>query len=360
MQHRNHAKTSQAGSSGRRQTVRTWLTTAAAVAGLLAAAPALAEEPAETGKARSVPEEEGGTFSIIFENDIFADTDRNYTNGIRAEWLSSPMDIPDWVVDAARAFPLFPADGSFRASYAVGQSMYTPRDITQENPPENDRPYAGWLYGSIGLIAENGQRLDQLELTVGIVGPASGAAQTQKAVHEIIDSPIPQGWDHQLKNEPGVVLTYQRSWRGLLASQSSAYGADLTPHAGGAVGNVFTYANAGVTLRAGKNLLLDYGPPRIKPSISGSGYFVPYDGTSWYFFAGVEGRAVARNIFLDGNTFKNSRSVDRNPFIGDVQFGFAMTVQNVRVSYTHVFRTPEFDGQEDPDGFGALSMSVRF
>ena len=321
---------------------------------------AQAEEPAEKGKERIVPEQEEGTFSLIFENDIFAGSDRNYTNGIRAEWLSSPMDIPDWVVDAARAFPLFPEDGTFRASYSIGQSMYTPRDITLEDPPKDDRPYAGWTYGSIGLIAENGQRLDQLELTVGIVGPASGAEQTQKGVHKLINSEHPEGWDHQLKNEPGVVLTYQRSWRGLLSEQSSAYGVDITPHVGGAVGNVFTYANAGVTLRAGKNLLLDYGPPRIKPSISGSGYFVPYDGTSWYFFAGVEGRAVAHNIFLDGNTFKDSRSVDRNPFIGDVQFGFAMTVQNVRFSYTHVFRTPEFDGQEDPDGFGALSMSVRF
>lgn len=330
--------------------------TAPGVTGL----PALADEPAETGKARVIPEPERGTFSFVFENDIFAGSDRNYTNGVRAEWLSAPDDIPDWLTDAARKFPLFPEDGTFRASYAVGQSMYTPEDITLSNPPEDDRPYAGWLYGAVGLIAENGRQLDQLELTLGIVGPASGAAQTQELVHRVIDSPIPQGWDTQLKNEPGVILTYQRSWRGLLSRSASGYGVDVTPHAGGALGNVFTYANAGLTLRAGKNLLLDYGPPRIKPSVSGSGFFVPYDGTSWYFFAGVEGRAVARNIFLDGNTFKDSRSVERNPLIGDVQFGFAMTIRDVRISYTHVFRTPEFEGQSDGDGFGALSLSVRF
>ncbi|MEX0922426.1 MAG: lipid A deacylase LpxR family protein [Rhodovibrionaceae bacterium] len=327
--------------------------------GSLCATPALAQQSQEELE-EAEENREHGTFSLIFENDIFANTDRNYTNGIRAEWLSTPMDIPEWVTDAARAFPLFPDDGIFRASYAIGQSMYTPKDITRENPSRDDRPYAGWLYGAIGLIAENGQRLDQIELTLGIVGPASGAAQTQKAVHKIIDSPDPKGWDSQLKNEPGVILTYQRSWRGFISRTSSGYGFDLTPHAGGALGNVYTYANAGATLRLGKNLLLDYGPPRIKPSISGSGFFVPYDGTSWYFFAGVEGRAVARNIFLDGNSFRDSRSVDRNIFVGDVQFGFALTVQNVRVSYTHVFRTPEFDGQDDRDGFGALSLSIRY
>ncbi len=319
------------------------------------ALPAAAEDATEAEAAR-----ERGTLSLVFENDLFGKSDRNYTNGVRAEWLSAPSDIPDWVIDAAHAFPLFPADGTVRASYALGQSMYTPSDITQHNPPDDDRPYAGWLYGSIGLIAENGQRLDQLQLTLGIIGPASGAEQSQTLVHEVIGSPEPQGWDTQLHTEPGVILTYQRSWRGFISRTASGYGFDVTPHAGGALGNVFTYANAGATLRLGKNLLLDYGPPRIQPSISGSGYFVPYNGVSWYLFAGVEGRAVARNIFLDGNTFRDSRSVDRNIFVGDLQVGAAITVENIRLSYTHVLRTPEFDTQDEGDDFGALSLSVRF
>lgn len=65
-------------------------------------------------------------------------------------------------------------------------------------------------------------------------------------------------------------------------------------------------------LRLGQRLPLDYGPPRIQPSLPGSGFFVPpQDRFGWYLFAGVEGRAVARNIFLDGNTFRDSRSVDK-------------------------------------------------
>lgn len=68
----------------------------------------------------------------------------------------------------------------------------------------------------------------------------------------------------------------------------------------------------------------------------------------------------ARNIFLDGNTFRDSRSVDKEPLVGDLQFGIAVTWRNVRLSYTHVLRTREFKTQGEADDFGAFSLSVRF
>lgn len=140
----------------------------------------------------------------------------------------------------------------------------------------------------------------------------------------------------------------------------SGFGFDATPHAGGALDNVFTYANAGLMLRFGRRLPLDYGPPRIQPNLPGSGFFVPQDGFGWYLFAGMEGRAVARNIFLDGNTFRDSRSVDKELLVGDLQCGIALTWRNVRLSYTHVLRTREFETQDEADEFGAFSLSVRF
>lgn len=314
--------------------------------------------PLITHAATGEPNE--GTLSLVFENDLFYDTDRNYTNGVRASWVTGPDQTPAWALRAARWFPLFPDGGTVRTSYEVGQNMYTPKDISLLTPPSTDRPYAGWLYGSVGLIHEMGGRLDQLEVTLGVVGPASLAEQTQKFVHEITGSQKPRGWDTQLENEPAVVLTYQRNWRGLVSRSFSDFGFDATPHIGGALGNVFTYANAGLTLRLGHRLPLDYGPPRIQPSTPGSRFFVPQHGFGWYVFAGVEGRAVARNIFLDGNTFRHSRSVEKKPLVGDLHFGLVMTWRNLRFGYTHVQRTREFANQDEADDFGAFSLSVRF
>lgn len=301
-----------------------------------------------------------GTFSFVLENDLFYNTDRNYTNGVQIAWVPRVDSPPDWAVRVARQIPWFPQEGRVRHGYALGQNMFTPRDITLINPPLEDRPYAGWLYGTVGLGVETGRQLDQLALTLGVVGPASLAEQSQKFVHKVRNKNRPSGWDTQLGNEPGMMLNYQRSWRGYATKTLAGLDFDLTPHVGGALGNVYTYANTGLTMRYGKQLPTDYGPLRIQPSLPGSGFFTPAYKFSWYLFGGFEGRAVARNIFLDGNTFRDSRSVDKKPLVGDLQWGVVMTWGGVRLSYTHAVRTREFKTQTGSDQFGAFSLSMSF
>jgi hypothetical protein len=302
-----------------------------------------------------------------FSNDIFGGSDAHFTHGTRFSALSPDGYVPDFIEEAAKAVPLFPADGNLRITYSLGQEIYTPERIEERDLIEDDRPYAGWLYGGIGLISENGARLDILELDIGVVGPASLADKTQIEYHKLINVQVPEGWDNQLHNEPGVVLYYERKWRNLAEVKISdlpvfdQLGIDFTPHLGAALGNVHTYAAGGLTLRLGEDLPADYGPPRLRPALPGSDYFRPDDDFGWYFFAGAEGRLVARNIFLDGNTFQDSHSVDKYPAVLDLQAGLAVTLgQDVRLAYTHLWRTKEFHGQDAPDQFGTLSLSVRF
>lgn len=134
----------------------------------------------------------------------------------------------------------------------------------------------------------------------------------------------------------------------------------MTPHVGGSLGNLATYLNFGATLRVGQGLARDYGPPRIRPSLPGSGFFLPHEGLGWYVYAGLDGRVVAHNIFLDGNTFRDSHSVDSKTWVGDLQAGLVLTLQRVRIAYTHIYRTKEFAGQNAGDHFGAVSISARF
>ncbi len=311
--------------------------------------------------ARAAEAPKTGTVSFVLENDLFYNIDRHYTNGVRFSWVPRrEVSAPGWAVKLAGFLPWFPEESEICHGYALGQSMFTPGDITVVNPPEDERPYAGWLYGTIGLAAVSGKQLDQITLSVGIVGPASLAEESQKFVHEVIGSDEPRGWDTQLGNEPGFVLAWQRGWRVCAVPARSGLRLDFTPHVGAAVGNVFTYGNAGLTMRFGKNLPDDFGPPRIQPGMPGSGDFSVASSFRWYLFAGVEGRAVARNIFLDGNTFRDSRSVDKEPLVGDLQFGIVLDWPAVRLSYTHVLRTREFKTQDGRDDFGAMSVSVKY
>ncbi len=123
-----------------------------------------------------------------------------------------------------------------------------------------------------------------------------------------------------------MALIYERKWRNLAEFRESGFGIDLTPHLGGSLGNVGTYLNTGITLRFGKDLSNDFGPPRIRPSLPGSGFFVPRNTFGWYLFAGVDGRAIAYNIFLDGNADGDSLSVDKEPLVADIQVGAVVTI----------------------------------
>lgn len=304
---------------------------------------------------------EKGTFSFTYENDIFTGQDDGYTNGVRIGYITPANDVPVLLEPLLFFNPLFPEEGEKRVSYSIGQSMFTPDDITLGALQPNDRPYAGWLWGSMGLISDTGTQYDTLELTLGIIGPYSFAEQTQHFIHKhVTDSPIPRGWDNQLHTEPGINIGYERKWRSYWELSALGYGVDVTPHAGLDLGNVLTDAKMGATFRFGKNLPSDYGPPRIRPSVSGSDFFRPTKGWGWYLFAGFEGRYVAHNIFLDGNTFADSHSVGRRPFVGDVQLGAAITYQKMRLAYTHVIRTEEYREQRGSDNFGALTLSYQF
>ena len=297
----------------------------------------------------------------MIENDLVVKTDKNYTSGVRASWITAPENTPTWAKNFAVGMPQFSNWAQVRNEYALQQVIFTPQQTSLATPNPLDRPYAGWLNASFGLIGENGPLLDQLTLSVGVVGPASLARQSQKFVHDLYGDTSPNGWSHQLRNEPTLQLRDQRSWRAFAAySFNHDYGLDMTPHLGFTLGNVYTFANAGVTFRLGKDLQQDFGPPRIGPSVSGSGYFVPNKKLGWYLFAGLETRAIARNIFLDGNTFGNSPHVSKLPIVGDLQAGFALTFNQMRLSYTQVWRTKEFHGQTHTVQFGALSLSVRW
>lgn len=83
-------------------------------------------------------------------------------------------------------------------------------------------------------------------------------------------------------------------------------------------------------------------------------------GFGWYVFAGAGGRAVARDIFLDGNTCRDSRSVDREVLVGDLEVGGAVFWRNVRLSYTFVHRTEEFKTQAEPQQFGSVALTVAY
>jgi len=134
------------------------------------------------------------TFSLYIENDKFTETDQHYTNGIKLTWISPDLTsyaqgdtLPDWALRWVRMLPFINEEGLQRnIALSIGQNMYTPKDTERADLIVNDRPYAGWTYGSIAFHSKNERRLDSIELQLGMVGPQSYAEDTQNLWHEII------------------------------------------------------------------------------------------------------------------------------------------------------------------------------
>jgi lipid A 3-O-deacylase len=313
-------------------------------------------------------------YNFYYENDLFNGTDSNYTNGVKVSWVSANMEdyvsdpcLPLWVRQLNRLSESL-QPGSFISRNMVviaGQSMYTPRNRTRRDLIKNDRPYAGWLYLGLAYNARDERQMDTVEIDVGVVGPASLARQSQNFIHDLRDIDRFNGWGNQLNNELGLQLVKERKTKIFTSANTSGPKFDAITHYGGSIGNVKTYLNAGVELRVGTYLPDDFGTSQIRPA-SDSNAPLSESATrrladsGVHAFVALDARAVARDIFLDGNTFSNSHRVKKERFVGDVAFGVAWQWQGVKITYAQYLRSKEFRAQQDTHGYGSLTLSLEY
>ncbi len=212
----------------------------------------------------------------------------------------------------------------------------------------------------MGHIQAFDRVLEAYELQLGIVGPSAQGEEVQKQFHKLVGSEVPAGWDHQLRDEVGVRVTYGQTrlvfdhdvTRSTRAQWFSGWAASL--------GNIQTSAQLSGGVRWGNFSSQDYGPPLIRSFTPGSGYYTLVKPVEWYTYLHLAGRYVAHEIFLDGNTLHEGPEVDREPWLGEAQIGAVVSWSAYRVSYTHVLPTREFESQRRTDDYGAVTVSLRF
>lgn len=289
--------------------------------------------------------------TLGLENDLIGHTDKYYTHGTRIMWQSD-SNLP-WVA-ALDYFDRYAAYDK-RTSLALSQFIYTPSTKEPSWYLPGDRPYAGWLYASFMVTATGKRDMDLFSLDLGIVGPDSYAEETQTQIHKWIDSQLPMGWHHQLKDEPGADLVYQKKYK-LIRGGTKLVAFEVIPHGGGAAGNVHDYVDVGCLLRLGYNMPDDFGVLRMEPAIRG----VNVSHIGGYLFVDTEGKYVLRNLTLDGNTFRDSHSVPKEDTVGELTGGVCIRAYNLDIVYAYTYRTREFKGQDEPERYGSLALSYTF
>ena len=315
------------------------------------------------------------TFIFIEENDTFAHTDNHYTQGLKLSWVSGDLKkyaedqrLPNFVIPYLAILPFVNERGQqYNVGLSLGQNIYTPQNTQTEALQPDDRPYAAWLYMSLALHAKTSTQLDTFETSLGMVGSSALGEEAQNNFHSLISVQHAQGWKNQLHNEPGLLLTWQRTLRAQRIDLGRDLASDILPNVSATVGNVLTQAAVGFETRIGYRLPWDFGTSLIQPGGGVSAPASPDDTRlnsnvefGLHLFVGAEGRAVAHNIFLDGNTWESSPHVDRNILVSDLMAGIGLVLGRAKLTYTHVYRTEEFEGQDRPQMFGSISIAVTF
>ncbi len=314
-------------------------------------------------------------FSFYIENDSFISGDRQYTSGLKVTWSRFGLkEYPDnaylfkWLYPVVRLVGFGTKPDTVKAlSVSVGQSIYTPDDLTATKVIPDDRPYAGITYAELGFHRQRDDEMDTLELMLGIVGPDSYAKEVQEFVHQAINGQRPDGWDNQLKDEPVIDILYEAKKKVAKSNIANGYGYDAIVNTGGGIGNALTYYDLGLSFRTGWNVPDDFGNYPIRPISTintalgaGNGRLLNGHRYGLYLFLSANCRLVLHNILLDGNTFQNSHSVDKNPVVGRFVSGVGFVTGRINASFAFVLETKEFKTQDRPQHYGSINISFVY
>ena len=306
--------------------------------------------------------------ALLWDNDIFSprNTDAYYTNGFIYHHVSDPVpaesgrqwrSCPGLSTLAGLMEPVLIRTHEktrYRHSWGMGQIIQAPDDLAPIVPDPYDQPCAGLLFGSCGFHVQEDGRAESLGLMVGVTGPWSLADRSEDIAHDITGSEYPLGWDHQRHNEVVVNMMYDRQ-RVMTHIPLGENGLIFFDNLGFAFGTLAIRGTAGLNMLFANNLRAAFS---LRPSFLGRyPWLSQQQPLGFYSVGSLQMTVVARNLFLDGNTWQDSPAVDTQPVVGSGQlvmgYGFSCTAFQLGLNISS--RTFETQTSSWPR-YGTLAM----
>ncbi len=316
------------------------------------------------------------TWRFEIANDLVFGSDNQFSNGFTIQKHSNiSQDLND--LRGVRAFGkglarrLLPQDNDlvYRKALSVGQILGTPDDLENPDIILDDAPYVGMLAAQSSWIAFNDTKFTGFAMTIGIVGEYSFAEEVQTGFHSLIDATEPQGWEHQLDNEPVLNFYYMKKrklWN--KPSFDGSFNFDAS------VGNFITGVDAGIEMRFGRKP----GGFAYVPDVIGRG--MAYDATlaredgrteiygtlsarvwAWAVFMPAEG-----NTFVNGNEWTDNNTISPENVVGQATAGFHVVRPSWGLHFTWTIATDNVDkdtlspGIEVENDYGFIMFEWRF
>ena len=202
------------------------------------------------------------------------------------------------------------------------------------------------------VVAEKGGAVDSVRVSVANVSRTAATAPLT------LVRPDADNFDAD-----DVDVTLTRGWPAAVKFAAGKYALDVTPHAGFGFGDAGGSAEAGATVRLGKNV-----EDRVSDSLGlrDGGEAFGQRGR-WYVFAAASGRAVGMNMLRgqDGDWSRAGLTSDVNSkLIGDSQAGVAWRRGPMQASLGYIHREMKAKDQimgmaTQKDSMVALSFSLK-
>jgi hypothetical protein len=235
-------------------------------------------------------------------------------------------------------------------TFFVDQAAYTPsrENKREETVQEGDRPFSSYFSLGGNYRFRYGPYVNQIGLRILGTGKYGFGESILNGLHNVAGKDTYDGWQDEIEDKVGGVLEYRLVGRRLGVCQWIC--AEVNPHASVSLGNILNQAATGATARIGNRLPEDLGPADFSLFSKGM-HYIPFNGLTWEAYAGVEGRYVAENYLLEGDTKVTGESiVDMENLQFDFQTGITVGYinpgYNALLSLVLISRSPEFSGQE--------------
>ena len=297
--------------------------------------------------------------NFYIENDVYFGTDDGYSTGEMFTFLYFVPKTENTLFDVLG----YKSEKTYSyATFSIANQMFTPTDTLNTQLIQNDRPYAGWTYLEAGMHKTTKTQLRSISLKIGVVGPSSLSEQLQREFHKTFDFDEVNGWDHQLKDELGVNLKFTQKWK-YHSKDFGKYEGSFIPFTSAELGNIAINASAGFTTRFGYNIPKDYGLSTVNigndPGIPVYGEFKNRFNYPWSFSFNftAAATAVGHDIFLDGNNFTSSHSVEKKILYGYYGVGFTARYKNLVLDVMAIEFSKQFKEQKESHGIGTAIVS---
>jgi len=316
-------------------------------------------------------------FTFQLDNDLFRDTDHNYTNGIKLQYgrqFTNEDSLNLFENSLRRLLDKTHGDRGGRGrqvydwSLSLQQYMYTPDSLTALTPPPGERPYSGWLGVEYSMNKHDAHTSSGISISFGVTGDNSLARAAQDTVHKIRGIELFQGWDSQTPAEFTFNVHLNRKHRvnSLERIKLGPIDFDGFLEYGASIGTLRTAAYGGVMIRTGYNLPVDYSVPRLQVASTPPSFYLDDDSSmksfSAYVFASLRISAVAHDISIDGPIFRDHLyTAQSEPLVGEVIFGLGVRYKHFNLIYARTIRTDEFKGQNSSrHEFGSIQAGLNF